>query len=86
MSFAEGGGEPWEDERNLVVRHGCGGLMGSSEEPVAFAKIMQRPFEMWGNARPPHLSFTLKRGIFARELEGGASVIADDISDELPAP
>ncbi|CAK0874243.1 unnamed protein product [Prorocentrum cordatum] len=57
--------------------------MGSSEEPVLFAKIMQRPFHAWRSTRPAELAITLQCGIFPRQIDGGTSVFADDIFDKI---
>ena len=57
--------------------------MGSSEEPIIFAKIMQRPFHAWRSARPASQALDLQCGIVPRKLDGGTSVFADDIFDKI---
>eukprot|EP00959_Pyramimonas_sp_CCMP1952_P244602 5113017-Pyramimonas_sp.AAC.1 len=59
--------------------------MGSSEEPVVFAKAMEQPMRHWIDKRSTASEVThLRCGIFGGTCCGATTVYADDIFDNMP--
>eukprot|EP00959_Pyramimonas_sp_CCMP1952_P054405 1137653-Pyramimonas_sp.AAC.1 len=83
MMFEAGDTRPWRDSRNLTVRHRRGGLMGSSEEPVVFAKVMGGPMRSWIESGSANEADThLRCGIYNSICCGATTVYADGIFDK----